>query len=101
MIDRMNWQKTISPTFTREDRAEEPSPVQLAHLLKVAQSVSGDARQAWTELWSEFRKQKQATNDSNDQGFEPSCGWSSFFEKFWLLKHHIDNIERICDERNR
>src|SRR5512135_1018928 len=72
---------------------------QVEHLLKVSGSVAQDANKVWAEMWSEL---KQMTTGGGlvvpeaKQGFVPACGWPEFLEKFWLLKHYLDSIQRIC-----
>ncbi len=76
---------------------------QLEHLLKVSESVAQDANKVWAEMWSEL---KQITTGGGmigpeaRQGFVPACGWPEFLEKFWLLKHYLDSIQRICDGKH-
>jgi hypothetical protein len=76
---------------------------QLEHLLKVSGSVAQDANKVWAEIWSEL---KQITTGGGmivpeaKQGFTPACGWPEFLEKFWLLKHYLDSIQRICDGKH-
>ncbi len=76
---------------------------QVEHLLKVSGSVAQDANKVWAEMWSEL---KQMTTSGGlvvpeaKQGFVPACGWPEFLEKFWLLKHYLDSIQRICDGKH-
>jgi len=90
--------------------AANPSPAvvsltaltQLDHLLKVAGSIAQDADKTWAEIWGEL---KQLTTGGGlivpegERGFVPECGWPEFLEKFWLLKHYLDSIQRICDRK--
>ncbi len=90
--------------------AEEPAVipmtalVQLEHLLKVAGSIAQDADKTWAEMWGELRRLTTGSGmvvAEAKEGFVPECGWPEFLEKFWLLKHYLDSIQRICDERKR
>ncbi len=79
-----------------------PPAAELEHLLKVAGSVSQDANQVWTEMWSEFKRMATGSGEivpKAKEGFVPACGWPEFLEKFWLLKHYLDSIQRICDRK--
>lgn len=65
----------------------------------VVGSVNDDALKAWADLWKEL----QACMTPNgmvlpemQDGFQPSCGWPEFLEKFWLLKHYLDYTHRLC-----
>lgn len=77
--------------------------VELDHLLKVAGSVSQDANQIWAEMWGEFRRIVTSSGmiiPEAAEGFVPACGWPEFLEKFWLLKHYLDSIQRICERQH-
>ncbi len=95
---------------TRATEAVAPQPAalpftplaELDHLLKVAGSVSQDANQVWAEMWGEFRRVVTASGmivPEAAEHFTPTCGWPEFLEKFWLLKHYLDSIQRICERR--
>ncbi len=76
---------------------------ELEHLLKVAASVAGDANKVWAEIWEEFKRIVTSSGvilDEAKDGFVPSCGWSEFLEKFWLLKHYLDSVQRICKKKH-
>jgi len=75
---------------------------QLDHLLKVAGSISQDANKTWAEIWSELKRVTTGGGlivPEAAKGFVPECGWPEFLEKFWLLKHYLDSIQRICDRQ--
>ena len=76
---------------------------QLEHLLKVSGSVAQDANKVWAEMWSELKQMSTGGGmivPEASQGFVPGCGWPEFLEKFWLLKHYLDSIQRICDGKH-
>jgi hypothetical protein len=75
---------------------------QLDHLLKVASSISQDANKTWAEMWGELKRLATGGGlvvPEAEKGFVPECGWPEFLEKFWLLKHYLDSIQRICDRK--
>jgi len=50
-------------------------------------------------LWAELKDRTTETGmvlPTMHEGFEPSCGWAEFLEKFWLLKHYLDYMQRIA-----
>jgi len=64
----------------------------------VVASVNDSALAVWAELWQELRNGATANGLASpgaEQGFQPSCGWAEFLEKFWLLKHYLDYIHRF------
>ena len=76
---------------------------ELEHLLKVSGSVSQDANKVWAEMWGELKQMVTGGGmvvPEARAGFVPSCGWPEFLEKFWLLKHYLDSIQRICDKKH-
>jgi hypothetical protein len=90
--------------------AANPSPTvvsltaltQLDHLLKVAGSISQDANKTWADIWGELKPLTTGgglVGPEARKGFLPECGWPEFLEKFWLLKHYLDSIQRICDKK--
>jgi hypothetical protein len=90
-------------------RREEPTVVpftplfELEHLLKVSGSVAQDANQTWAEMWAELRRMTTGSgmiSPEANKGFVPTCGWPEFLEKFWLLKHYLDSIQRICEGKH-
>jgi hypothetical protein len=75
---------------------------QLDHLLKVTGSIAQDANKTWAEIWGELRHLTTGGGlvvPEGEKGFVPECGWPEFLEKFWLLKHYLDSIQRICDRK--
>lgn len=76
---------------------------QLDHLLKVAGSITQDANQTWADIWGELKPLTTGSGlvvPQGEKGFVPECGWPEFLEKFWLLKHYLDSIQRICDRNH-
>ncbi len=73
------------------------------HLLKVVASVNRDAADVWAQLWSEFKphvSHSGAALPSIEKGFVPSCGWHEFLERMWLLKHYLDAMSRVCQDKH-
>ncbi len=80
-----------------------PTASQLEHLLKVAASVTRDAMGTWADMWSELKPHVTPGGvvcPEMEKGFVPACGWAEFLEKYWLLKHYLDSIDRICRNRH-
>jgi hypothetical protein len=86
-----------------DSEALEPSPDRaLKNFRYIVASVNEDALNAWTELWEEFKNGVTPAGmvlPQMQQGFEPSCGWAEFLEKFWILKHCLDYTQRMCKEQ--
>jgi hypothetical protein len=67
----------------------------------VVSAVNADAQKAWADLWEELKTgvtPAGVVSPTMQQGFKPSCGWAEFLEKFWLLKHYLDYVNRYCQE---
>ena len=76
---------------------------ELEHLLKVADAVALDANKVWAEIWAEFKQIVTSgglISPEVNNGFVPACGWPEFLEKFWLMKHYLDSIQRICTKKH-
>ncbi len=92
----------------RDDRGAVVSPALSAiseaeHLLRVVASVAKDASNTWAEMWSQLRPHVTpggVVSDELERGFVPACGWAEFLEKYWLLKHYLDSIDRICRRKH-
>ena len=96
-------------TSTAGSASEEPAIlpftplVELEHLMKVASSVSQDANKVWAEIWGDLKRVVTASGmivPEAKEGFVPACGWPELLEKFWLLKHYLDSIQRICNRNH-
>jgi len=77
--------------------------VELEHLLKVAGAVTEDANRVWAEIWAEYKRlvtRGGLVLPEAKEGFVPACGWPEFLEKFWLLKHYLDSVQRICTKQH-
>jgi hypothetical protein len=65
----------------------------------VVGAVNDDALRVWEDLWSELRPGVTAGGmvlPEMQKGFVPSCGWPEFLEKWFLLKHYLDYVQRFC-----
>lgn len=73
----------------------------LKNLRYIVTAVNGDALKAWSDLWEQLRSGVTPAGmvlPQMEQGFKPPCGWAEFLEKFWLLKHYLDYVQRTCSE---
>ncbi len=82
--------------------ADKPSADRaLKNLRYIVTAVNGDALKAWADLWEQLRSGVTPAGmvlPQMEQGFKPPCGWAEFLEKFWLLKHYLDYVQRLCSE---
>lgn len=81
-----------------EDSVGPDAERQLKAFRYVVASVNQDALDTWSELWNEFKNgvtPAGAVTPDMQEGFKPSCGWGEFLEKFWLMKHYLDYIQRF------
>jgi hypothetical protein len=83
------------------DPAPRSADQTLKNLRYVVASVNDEALKAWTDLWEQLRSgvtPAGAVLPDMQQGFTPPCGWSQFFETFWLMKHYLDYVHRLCED---
>jgi hypothetical protein len=82
----------VEPKRADSDRA-------LKNFRYVVGSVNADALKVWADLWMEFQAGVTPNGlvlPEMQKGFTPSCGWTEFLEKFWLLKHYLDYTHKLC-----
>jgi hypothetical protein len=103
MSTELRRQAHVNPTAGAQPAVVPATALkQLDHLLKVASSISQDANKTWAEMWGELKRLATGGGlvvPEAEKGFVPECGWPEFLEKFWLLKHYLDSIQRICDRK--
>ncbi len=71
-------------------------------------SLMQDALRIWSDLWAELDSSQNHISmpDSNSDSyntrkfqiedeFEPSCGFSEFVKKMWILRSYLDFAKRI------
>jgi hypothetical protein len=77
------------------------SATELQHFKNVTGNVVQDALKVWAELWGELEGRVVSgivVLPEAKKRFEPSCGWSEFLEKMWVLKHYLNFIKRFSQQ---
>ena len=78
----------------------------------VNNSLMQDALNVWADLWAELDTTRRRPPERDGQvggtgnmtklqtedGFEPSCGWSQFLEKMWVLRYYLDFAKRLSQQ---
>jgi len=80
-----------------DDRSAENA---LKNFRYIVAGVNHDALKVWADLWNELRDGVTPGGmvlPEINKGFKPSCGWPEFLEKFYLMKHYLDYIDRFCN----
>lgn len=82
--------------------SREPSAIiELQNFKNVNNSLMQDALNVWADLWAELDGQigpcAMVKPDAKDR-FEPSCGWSEFLEKMWVLWYYLDFSKRLSQQ---
>ena len=77
------------------------SITELQNFKNVNNSLMHDALNVWSELWAEL--DGHVSSGSNhlieaEEGFKPSCGWSQYLEKMWVLWYYLDFAKRISQQ---
>jgi len=73
---------------------------ELRNFKNVTNNLIQDALTVWADLWAELegRVDPDATTCGTNSRFEPSCGWTEFLEKMWVLKHYLDFVKRLSQQ---
>jgi hypothetical protein len=77
------------------------SITELQNFKNINSSLMQDALKVWAELWAELDGQvgpDQKLSDDTEDGFKPSCGWSKYLEKMWVLWYYLDFAKRISQQ---
>jgi hypothetical protein len=76
------------------------SATDLRDFKNVTNRLIQDALAVWAELWAELEGHggPNGTAREADGKFEPSCGWTEYLEKMWVLKHYLDFTKRLSQQ---
>ena len=81
---------------------QKPSSItELQNFKNVNNSLMQDALNVWAELWAELDGHVGPGEKSlleAAEGFKPSCGWSQYLEKMWVLWYYLDFAKRISQQ---
>ena len=79
---------------------QKPSSItELQNFKNVNNSLMQD--NVWAELWAELDGHVGPGEKSlleAAEGFKPSCGWSQYLEKMWVLWYYLDFAKRISQQ---
>ena len=93
---RLPEEARLKGVLNASDRSAESA---LKNFRYIVAGVNDDASKTWEDLWNELREGVTPGGmvlPEMNKGFTPSCGWAEFLEKFCLLKHYLDYIQRFC-----
>ena len=86
----------------KQDNLQKPSSItELQNFKDINNSLMQDALNVWAELWAELDGQSGSVSKSSfdtEAGFKPSCGWSQYLEKMWVLWYYLDFAKRISQQ---
>jgi hypothetical protein len=84
------------------------SETKLRDFKKINNSLMQDALKVWSDIWAELDYSREQLPRQDNQvasfglvsnelenGFEPSCGWSEFIKKMWVLRSYLDFAKRL------
>jgi hypothetical protein len=80
---------------------ESPQITDLQNFKNINNSIMQDALNVWAELWAELDGRVESSNIDQPEikeGFEPSCGWSEFLQKMWVLWYYLDFSKRLSQQ---
>ena len=100
MVDAYRLPTDVKRDLPVEGETASPDRV-LRDFRYVIASVNNEALKVWANLWKELQSgvtPAGLVGPELQEGFQPSCGWPEFLERFWLLKHYLDYTHRFCNE---
>lgn len=75
------------------------SAMELQDFKNVTNNLIQDALGVWADLWAELDGRIETNgNGHKPNTFNPSCGWTEFLEKMWVLKHYLDFVKRLSQQ---
>ena len=75
------------------------SATDLKDFKNVTNRLIEDALAVWADMWAELEGRVEPDAASEADGkFEPSCGWTEYLEKMWVLKHYLDFVKRLSQQ---
>jgi hypothetical protein len=79
---------------------ESSSATELQDFKNLTNKLIQDALAVWADLWAELDGRMEPDGDGRqtDGKFEPSCGWTEYLEKMWVLKHYLDFTKRLSQQ---
>lgn len=83
--------------FTPEPFNTQRKNREVQNIRYIVGSLNEEAQKTWSDLWKELKTGVTPAGmvmPEMVQGFIPECGWAEFLEKFWLMKHYLDSIDR-------
>lgn len=87
---------------SEQGKSNESSQItDLQSFKNVNNSIMQDALNVWADLWAELDGQVGSSNMVKPEikdGFEPSCGWSEFLQKMWVLWYYLDFSKRLSQQ---
>jgi hypothetical protein len=97
--------ETPAKTDVTHDDGQVPSPPaphvgELQDFKNVTNNLVQDALNVWADLWAELEGRVEPDNATREASgkFEPSCGWTEYLEKMWVLKHYLDFVKRLSQQ---
>lgn len=103
MPDSCGLPEEVRATFAPE--SDDPASIRraLKNFRYIVSSVNADAERTWAELWEQLRgdPSDSALAEPEPPPAAPEGDRARIFENFWLLKHYLDYIQRLCRETAR
>ena len=89
---------------TEHKQVAHPKPLsesELRDFKNVVHNLMQDALTVWADAWAELDGRLPSGGKDtveSHQRLEPSCGWSEYFEKMWVLRHYLDFTRKLSQQ---
>lgn len=74
------------------------SGMELRDYKKVVNNLMQDALDVWADAWAELdghRPPGSKETEGSGRKVEPSCGWTEYLEKMWILRHYLEFTKKF------
>jgi hypothetical protein len=92
----------VGETEHKQVSCQRPlSEMELRDFKNVIHNLMQDALTVWADAWAELDGRMPSGEKDpveSHQRVEPSCGWSEYFEKMWVLRHYLDFTKKLSQQ---
>ena len=89
----------VGETEHKQVASQRPlSEMELREFKNVIHNLMQDALTVWADAWAELDGRLPSGTkgiEGSDLKFDPSCGWTEYLEKMWILRHYLEFTKKF------